>query len=150
MPSRLRLAAALLTLTTIGCSSPTSPENRLDQAQHRWSLRGPDSYSLVITRHCECLPEQSGPTRVVVRDQEVVTRWFLPEDRPITDTFAPFFPDVSGLFEIVRSALRDGVEVVDVTHDPWWGYPSRIKVGVSVPDGLVIYDVSEFSAHLTE
>ncbi|HEX7049478.1 MAG TPA: DUF6174 domain-containing protein [Longimicrobiales bacterium] len=88
-----------------------------------------------------------GPTRVVVRDGTVASRWFLPEDEPLDDRYADLFPSVDGLFELIESSLREGVEVVEAKYDPALGYPVRVTIGGSpAVDGSVVYEVSDFSA----
>lgn len=143
--SRQNVTGALLLIAVAACSSPTTPQDDLDAAKERWASHGPTSYSWVLTRSCECLPEMAGPTRVVVRDGEVASRWFLPDQKPLDDGYAELFPSVDGLFDLIESRLRQGIEIVEATYDPALGYPVRVTIGTLVVDGGAIYEASDFS-----
>jgi hypothetical protein len=104
-----RILAGLLITLVMACSSPTGADARLAEAQRRWISSGLQDYSWVVFRSCECLPEMSGPTRFVVRQGEVESRWYLPGGEPAAGQYAVLFPSVDDLFALITQNREQGV-----------------------------------------
>jgi hypothetical protein len=143
-----RILTGLLITLVIGCSSPTGPEASLAEAQQRWIASGLRDYSWVVFRSCECLPEMSGPTRVVVREGEVESRWYLAGGEPTAGEYAVLFPSVDDLFALISQHREQGTPIVDASYDPVLGYPVHVVFGSPHPDGVVVYQTSDFTAGL--
>ena len=146
--SRRGICGGLLLTVTVACSSMTAPEAGLADAERRWASQDIQDYSWVVSRACECLPQMSGPTRVVVRAGAVESRWFIPGDEPLAEPYTGLFRDVDGMFELIRDELARGTPIVDVTYDRVYGYPVRVAVGSPLPDGEVVYIMSSFAVEV--
>lgn len=142
--SAFRLAV-LLPAALLACGvSPTGLMLALSSAQERWERHEPAAYRMTIQRSCECLPEMSGPVVVTVRDGAVISRTYVQSGAPVTATFAELFPAVEGLFALIESALRDGIEPVDPRYDERLGYPIRFSLGDPATDAP-LYTITQFT-----
>lgn len=128
---RWRWALFLAPLLLWGCSL-VDPGNEdrdaLDRARQRWAAVGPSTYTYLVRRACECLPETTGPfeVRVVDGQRQAVIRPETGEalEMPLADAF----PAVEGLFDIIDDALREGAYRVDVDYDRGTGTPLRMSI----------------------
>jgi hypothetical protein len=145
MSMRRSLSAVLFSLAVsvalASCSGPTDTRDTLAAARARWTSRGPASYSVTIVRMCECLPEMSGPVVLTVRNGTVESRLYA-NDAAVSAAYAPLFPPVEGLFDIVDGAI-DGEETLSVSYDEQFGFPTRIAIGDPNLDAPV-YIVRDF------
>lgn len=129
-PLGSRVAAALLTLALGACAfEPGSPASRLADAMRRWDEAGLRSYELTLNRICFC-PQANVPVRVRVEDGIVVSRTVVATGAPIQDNFAPWYPDVPGLFVEVQKAYAQADDV-RVRFDAETGIPLSIEVDYS-------------------
>ena len=138
----MRLVIAALGLLALSGCADLSPTDELTAAERRWQAWGPASYDLAYFRSCECL---RGDVVVRVRggDIEAVT---YSDGTAVPFDQAGLFPDVEGLFEMIRAEIRDG-HVSGVDYDPTDGYPRRIALDFDGPDvngadGEVTYTVA--------
>ena len=84
---------------------------------------------MTVTRYCfSCPLEGTGPVVVTVENGVVQSRSFALTSTAVPTAYAPSFPTIDGLFEIVESARRDDDVRLDVSFDPKYGYPSRIGI----------------------
>jgi hypothetical protein len=104
----------------------------LERGVAQWEARGPASYQLILQRGpCECLPEWLIPVRVDVRDNAIysVTNADTGEPVPV----APFHAmTVDDLFDLVRAAIDQNADRVEVRYDRRWGYPRSIFIDYSL------------------
>lgn len=125
------LGCALLALVGT-CDDDGELRGRLENARERWREQGYSDYRLTLTHDCFCGFEGRGPVVVVVRFGEVVSRTYQETGEPVAEDFAPFFPDVEGLFEFVEDAIeRDAVSIRAEFH-PELGYPTIVAVDYAV------------------
>lgn len=137
---RFAIFAALLTLGVGACKSTvTGPKSELEEARARWSMVAPVAYTVVVSRSCECLPAAVGPVLVTVRNGVAQSRLYTQTGAPVVSTRDDQFPTVEGLFAIIDSAIRDGIQPMDVTYDPTFGYPTRMYIGDTSADGGAVY-----------
>jgi Family of unknown function (DUF6174) len=137
---RLALVAMLVTLVIGGCKSTvTGPESELQFGRARWAMVGPASYSVVVSRSCECLEAAVGPVRVTVRNGVVQSRDYTRTGAPVATTRDDWFPTVEELFAVIDAAIRDGIQPLDVSYDPTLGYPTRVFIGETASDGGAAY-----------
>jgi hypothetical protein len=137
---------ALATILTIGggaCGSATDPESALDEARSRWAQRAPASYSVIVTRSCECLPGAAGSVLVSVRNGIVESRQYLWTGTAVAAVYANAFPAVEGLFSLIDEAVRNGTKPLEARYDASLGYPTRIALGDPAVDAP-LYAMSEF------
>ena len=137
------LALALIVLTT-GASEcsvfSTDHAANLAAARSLWERRGPDDYSITISRSCECLPGMSEPAVVVVREGVVESRTYVRTGLPVPTEFAGGYPDVEGLFELIEEGLvAEGNGELSVDYHPAYGYPSRYVFGDPAVDAPVTF-----------
>lgn len=146
MKSRMRstwLALALVVLTT-GASEcsvfSTNHAANLAAARSLWERRGPDDYSVTISRSCECLPGMAEPAVVVVRDGVVESRTYVRTGLPVPPEFAQGYPSVEGLFERIEEGLAaEGNGELSVDYHSAYGYPTRYVFGDPAVDAPVTF-----------
>lgn len=132
MKNRLGSALVAACLFLPGCSD-VGPADELSAARKRWELWGPATYDVVVSRYCECTQEMAGPVQVSVRNLVVESRRYVSSGEAVREGFAPNFPDVPGLFELIASAIRDG-ELADVEYDAETGLPASIMLDLDGPE----------------
>jgi hypothetical protein len=142
----IALLAGLVALVSCNDLSPT---DELTGAQRRWSAWGPASYDLTVSAACECLHR---PVVVRVRNGLVESRTYVADGQPVSFSEATLYPDVTGAFQMIIGAIRDGV-LDSVDYDPMTGYPARIRLDFDGPqvngaDGEVTYTLVLNSAGL--
>lgn len=125
----LTLATAMA-LGVAGCDlvSPSADEparSELETAEATWRAAGVLEYELAVERHCFCA--LTGPAVVTVRVG------FANEVRPSGDQMPDVlagdaYPDVPGLFAVVRDAIARGAHFLRVAYHPTLGYPTEISV----------------------
>lgn len=136
-------------------STPTTPTTTLDYfaanrdllaAETQWHQQKPSRYSYTLQRSCFCSPEFTKPIKIEVNGNSVskatVDGLPLPLERR-ADALT-----VEGLFNVVRKALDDKVERLDVRYDPTTGMPLSISIDRSqqIADEEMYYSTSEFKA----
>jgi hypothetical protein len=142
--SFLTAAGVTMALSAGGCGASTSPVAGHSAARARWERGAPASYTMTVSRSCECLPEMSGPVAVVVRDGTVESRHYVRSGTAVTAEYAALFPTVEGLFALVDAAAREGVTPLEVRYDVALGFPTYIALGDPAIDSPV-YTVSAFT-----
>ncbi len=108
----------------------------------RWERRGFASYELTLVRTCFCATIE--PVRIVVRDNSRVSTVFIGSGTPVPAELVPFYPTITGLFDLLADAYRRKADQVDVRYDPELGYPQRIYIDYArnIADEEVTYEVS--------
>lgn len=141
---RFAVFAALLTLGVGACKSTvTGPGSELEEGRARWAMVAPAAYTVVISRSCECLQEAAGPVLVTVRNGVAQSRLYTQTGAPVASTRSEWFPTIERLFAIIDAAVRDGIQPMDVTYDPTYGYPTRVFIGDTAFDGGEAYYASD-------
>ena len=136
-------AFALVALTT-GASEcsvfSTDHAANLAAARSLWQRRGPDDYSITISRSCECLPGMAEPAVVVVRDGVVESRTYVRTGLPVPPEFGHGYPSVEGLFERIEEGLAaEGNGELSVDYHSAYGYPTRYVFGDPAVDAPVTF-----------
>lgn len=119
-----RLAALALLVSALGCSSGLDPsEAQLVDAERKWLAAAITSYSMVVTRGTL----QAPPIAVVVTVTQgsVTDRRFSGTSDPVPASLAASFPNVEGLFSLVRDAFQRAANV-SVSFDATYGYPTSV------------------------
>lgn len=109
------------------CGSSIGPIDQrlidLEVSQSRWDSLGPDTYVYAVERLCFCGVEYRGPVRVRVENGAAVERVYVSTGLAVPAGIAMEFPTVSGLFDIIRSAIEEDAAELEVTYDPALGVP---------------------------
>jgi hypothetical protein len=116
-------AALLILLPGCGTTGPVDDLTVLEAHRARWEQVGPASYVYAVERLCFCGADYRGPVRVTVVNRVVVARSYVDSGLDVPDPAAAHFPDVSGLFELLRSAYEAEAREVRVTYHPTLGVP---------------------------
>lgn len=127
-----------------GADSLTGPEG-LALARARWSERGPSSYTVTVSRACECPVETMGPVEITVHNGVVTARKYSQTGQDVAQQWAFVFPAVEGLFQIVDDAIKANTRPFEAKFDATLGFPTRIVVGNPAADGPIT-TVSNFRA----
>jgi hypothetical protein len=150
MPSRTDLSWILLLATSASLfaacsgeeSSPSGPPgSELRAAQQRWSSDASDDYQFVLQRVCECLPADTRPVLVVVRDGVIVSLTDLETGSALPAHRARFYYTVEGLFGLIDEAIDQGAAEIRVDYDPIFGYPLQIVIDydAQTADDEIVY-----------
>lgn len=117
-------------------------------ARARWVRQQPAAYEIKVLRGCECLPETIGPVTILVRRGQAESRYYARTQEPVPVQYAPLFPTVDGLFELIEEAARQGAARLDVTYNPRFGYPVRVNIDYRADhaDDEIAYLVQDFAA----
>jgi len=142
-PTGLRILGLAVALAGLGCGSTISPsEDQLLAAEQRWADTGPSSYSMLITR--STLVGASIAAKVTVTNGVVSERLYIDVDgnptTPVPASQAADYPDVPGLFLLVRQAF-DEAQSANVSFDPTYGFPNSIVINydrVTIEDDVTI------------
>ena len=139
--SHLRLPFALLALILGGaaCGSPTGPEENLEAARARWAGHGIDSYSITVSRSCDCPPEWSAPAIVVVRDGVVESRTYVRTGHPVAALHAASYPTVEEMFSQIEAGLQNEWGKPSVDYHLVFGFPTRYVFGDPAVDAPVTF-----------
>ncbi|HEX9164389.1 MAG TPA: DUF6174 domain-containing protein [Gemmatimonadales bacterium] len=142
-----RLVLAALALAACSDSSgPTGPDDLYQANLTKWNTTGPRSYQMVLTRNCACpVPEV---VLMVVQNRVVTSRTFVETGEPVPPGRAADFPDVPGLFALVKQAMDEEAFSYNAAYDPTYGYPYTVYVdfvGSTLTDN-VSYAVTEFAS----
>ena len=119
--------AALLTLVTTGALA----DAELDAARARWQSAGLAGYEYGYHKYCECHRDSPPETVVTIRDGKVVGVRHRPAgtttEVPAADKNLEYYWTVDGLFELIASAQRRGVQV-RTQYDAALGYPREVYI----------------------
>jgi hypothetical protein len=121
---------AVLLLGLAACtdgSGPSHVEEFFTASLAKWLATGPASYQMVLSRSCDCATGTE-IVQVVVRNKVVESRTYLPGGDPVPAGRAADFPDVPGLFGLIRKAIDQDAYTHSETYDATDGYPTAIFV----------------------
>lgn len=124
-----RAPAWVLIMAMAGCDlvSPSADEpsrTELGDAEAIWYASGVTEYELAVERYCFC-PEVGEAVVTVRGGFDNVVRP-TSGDPDVLDRDA--YPDVPGLFAIVRDALARDAHFLRVAYHPTLGYPTEVTV----------------------
>jgi hypothetical protein len=138
---RLRVSLTTALLVLVACSDGSVTGTRfgltLRAARARWERSAIDSYEITVRRLCFCGFVE--PVRVKVENGVVVSRTVAATGDPLPPTYAPYYPDVPGLFAIVEEAASDADDL-DTSFDASYGFPAEISIDwdeMTVDDEIV-------------
>lgn len=146
---RLRLTSTLVLAALAACSDSSGPTGADDlylANLTKWNTTGPRSYQMVLTRGCACPAPEA--VLVVVQNRVVASRTFVETGAAVPPGRAADFPDVPGLFALVKRARDEEAFSYNAAYDPTYGYPSSLYidfVGNTLTDN-VSYAVTEFTS----
>jgi hypothetical protein len=118
--------SALGLLALAACfTGPSDQLTELQRAQEQWAAQGITTYVFTVRRSCFC----AGPLLVEVKvGQVAIVRTDLDTGLPVAPQFASLYPDIPGLFAIVRAEIERPAAAVSVEYDPARGFPRLISV----------------------
>jgi hypothetical protein len=119
-----RLAGAALLLATAGCSNGLSPsETQLVDAERKRLAAAVPDYSMVVTRGTS--QGVAIAVTVTVAQGVVTDRRFVGTNDPVPAADASAYPNVEGLFALVRDAF-DRAASVSVSFNATYGFPESV------------------------
>ncbi len=143
--TRIAAAAALALSAACGLVTGTGDgddEEALRNAQIRWNAARVQDYTVVVQHLCFC--GYVRPVRVTVRSGAVVSSVDAQTGEPVP-SYATV-RDIAGLFALIRKAIDDGADRLEVTYDAQLGYPTFINIDyvVNAVDDELQVKTSEF------
>jgi hypothetical protein len=143
--TRIAAAAALALSAACGLVTGTGDgddKEALRNAQIRWNAARVQDYTVVVQHLCFC--GYTRPVRVTVRSGAVVSSVDAQTGEPVP-SYATV-RDIAGLFALIRKAIDDGADRLEVTYDVQLGYPTFINIDyvVNAVDDELQVTTSEF------
>lgn len=140
----------VVTLDLIGTLDPiesnlgADPDDlsEVENAFARWDEAAIDDYRYVLTVHCECPEQVSGPFEVTVRDGRLDAAALIGDGSAVEDVIS-----IVDAFDLIGLAIFSGTEV-DVTYDALLGYPQRVIIdpeAVAV-DGGTAFNITDLES----
>ena len=119
------MAFVAVALLAAACSNtgPITGIDDLADAVSLWNDLGPNSYAFAIERQCFCSSEARGPVRITVINGQIVAQIYVDSGASVTGDARGWFPDVDGLFDVLRDAMNEGAHEIRVTYNPVNGVP---------------------------
>jgi hypothetical protein len=117
------VVVGLCMATVSACGTSTEPSDDLADAVSLWNDLGPNSYTFAIERQCFCASEARGPVRITVINGQIVAQIYVDSGASVTGDALGWFPDVDGLFDVLRDAMNEGAHEIRVTYNPANGVP---------------------------
>lgn len=146
--SQLFLASAAIALLTLDCSlfgpdgSRDERQSFLRHAMDQWEANGPAGYEYTLAFSCgECPPDWTHPLWIRVEAGEVVSVFDLSAGTPVDPNARSL--TIDELFEVIQTAVQEGVYRLAVKYHPDLGYPISISID---HDSLVADDEIGYSA----
>lgn len=137
------LSFVLLAVACNDVGGPTGSDTseRLERNRAKWQSIAVPDYDMQQQRICECLPETTGPMYIRVRDDTIAAMWVLASFEPVAQDVWQLFRSVNELFDAIRQAIDDGVDVLEVEYDEEFGYPAQLLIdpSVNVGDDEIMY-----------
>ncbi len=134
----------------VGCglSGPSRSLDRFNEAKKLWDRENPASYAVTVQRLCFC--GNVDPVRIVVVNRQVVSRTVVATQQPLPANLIEFYPDVPGLFAIVRDAYARA-DAINVSFDGRYGFPADASIDYikSAIDDELTLKVTDFALAAT-
>lgn len=102
--------------------------SQLDLNYRMWRLQNISDYSIVSQRSCFCIRDVTLPARVQVANGQVVSRTFVESGLNVPSQFTDTFLTVEDAFAVVRDAIMEGADSINVSYDPFYGFPTNISI----------------------
>ncbi len=142
-----RFGAGTALALSAACGLVTGPgdgddDKTLRQAQIRWNSARVQDYTVVVQHLCFC--GYVRPVRVTVRSGVLVSSVDAESGEPVP-SYATV-RDIAGLFTLIREAIDEGADRLDVTYHAQLGYPTLINIDYvtnAIDDELTV-KTSEF------
>jgi hypothetical protein len=143
-PTLGAVLAALIICAACGDGTGPQPFFAQMRAKALWANEKPASYSMTISRSCECLP--AAAVVVTVVGGGVESRRYAGTGDDVPASYADLFPSVAGLFDMIDDLRRQKVASLDVQYDPVYGHPTRIVIDRwrDSVDDEVLYTIRDF------
>jgi len=113
-----------------GCSDQ-GPDDalfaQLDAARDLWTRSRPGRYTYVIEQICDCPPEETGPVRIDVDGESVLSRTYV-DGGAVPGELAGLFPTVDQLFTLIGDAIGASAWDVRASYDPGSGVPLSVRI----------------------
>jgi hypothetical protein len=124
-----RLAAGAALALSAACGLVTGTDDNDDDkalrtAQILWNSAGVQDYTVVVQHLCFC--GYVRPVRITVRSGAVVSSVDAETGQPVP-SYATV-RDIAALFTLIREAIDDGADRLEVTYDAQLGYPTFINI----------------------
>lgn len=113
----------LVALSACGILGPDAQVDGLEEAFDRWESTRPESYTFAVERLCFCGPDARGPVRITVAGSTITSQVYVEGAAEVEGQATEWFPDVDGLFEVIRDAIDRDAHTIQVTYDPTSGVP---------------------------
>ena len=118
-------AIVVLGVASCGLSGPERSLDRFNEAKRLWDRENPANYAVTVQRLCFCASVE--PVRIVVVNRQVISRTVVATQQPLPASLNDLYPDIPGLFAIIREALVRA-DAVNVSFDGQYGFPSDATI----------------------
>jgi hypothetical protein len=123
-----RTVSSALVVLVASCGLITGSDDddatELRRAQNRWNRSGVQDYQVVVQNLCFC--GYTRPVRITVRFGSVISKVDAETGEP-----APSYAnarEIARLFDLVREAIDQDADRIEVSYDATYGFPTRIDI----------------------
>jgi hypothetical protein len=151
---RTTIACLLVSMTALGSSCTSSPEDNsppevkeLNTARAHFATPPRPSYTFTWKQTCFCGTDSLRPMKVTVTNGAVAEAVFVDDQKPVSAAVRAEIKTVDGVFTLIRQAIDQGYDEVDVQYDPQMGYPRTVSLisSRSAADAGMSLTLSEFT-----
>ena len=126
----------VLTLTLSGCKVTVKPiSNQLNPNLEayttnlkKWQTFNIDSYDFVFQRICFCTEDVTNPVEVSVQKKQKQSIRKIENYQDVDVDKRDFFLSVDEIFAVVKSAIDENSEIIRVSYDPVYGFPTDVYI----------------------
>lgn len=124
--SSFRLPAlTLLAATAVACQDINDPNEAVfDAALRQWTETEPAAYSFTLIRICVCTPDSTAVV-LTVENRTVTSRTYQLTAEAVAPADVAKYPDIPGLFNLVREAIDGRVFQWQARFNQDYGYPEE-------------------------
>ena len=122
----------------------------LEENYKLWLGHKIESYSIIFRLSCFCIPEVTSPARVEVEQSgnvQVTRATYIENGKPVPQEYLDSFLSIEETFELIDKAIKEKSEVIKVSYDSRYGFPTEVFIDRSkmVADDEFYVEISNFN-----
>lgn len=149
---RTTIACLLVAMSALGSSCTSTPDappevTALNTARTHFATPPRPSYVFTWTQSCFCSTDMTRPMKVTVTNGVIAGAVFVDNGATVGDAVRAQLKTVDGVFTMIRDAIDQDYDEVNVQYDPQMGYPRSVSLvsSRSATDAGMTLMLSEFT-----
>ncbi len=123
------LIRLLSVLFVFGCSQKASEPVQLNshsEPQKTWQKQQLKNYQYQIQYHCYCLADFLRPMKVVVKNNQIDSAFFIDTNNPVPKALAKDLKTIDQWFDFINKAKEKNYFRLEVNYNDALGYPTSL------------------------